>query len=275
MSGRAAGPFVAINCAAIPEALLEAELFGYEKGAFTGATQRKIGKLEVANRGTFFLDEIGEMPLALQGKILRALEERTIDRLGGGASVRVDVRIVAATNRDLRQAVAARQFREDLYFRLSVFPIRVPPLRERLDDLPLLARHIVEREAREIGRRTPVIDASTFDVLGAHAWPGNVRELQNCLERAVILADGDTLLPRHVNLPATPAVAPRDPWEAIDLSGSLQEATDRAVTEIERRKIRNALASTGKDVARAADALKIDYRTLVGKMRNLGMDERR
>jgi DNA-binding NtrC family response regulator len=271
LSPRAAGPFIAVNCAAIPEALLEAELFGYEKGAFTGAAQRKIGKLEAAHRGTFFLDEIGDMPLGLQSKILRALEERAFERLGSTGTVRVDVRIVAATNRNLREAVAARQFREDLYFRLSVFPVRVPALRERLEDLPMLARYIVEREAREIGRRTPVIDASTLDALTAHAWPGNVRELQNCLERAVILADGDTLLPRHLNLPAPFTAAPRDPWTQIDLSGGLEEATARVVAEIERRKIREALDRSEQDAGRAADLLKLDYRTLSAKMRALGM----
>jgi DNA-binding NtrC family response regulator len=270
-SERAVGPFVAVNCAAIPENLLEAELFGYEKGAFTGATQRKVGKLEVAHRGTFFLDEIGEMPLGLQGKILRALEERTFERLGGTATIRVDVRIVAATNRNLRQAVAARQFREDLYFRLSVFPILIPPLRDRLDDVPELARHIVDRVARDLGKRTLTVDPATLDELRSHRWPGNVRELQNCLERAVILADGDTLLPRHVNLPA-PMVAPvRDPWEQIDLSGGLEEATSRAVAEIERLKIRDALNRSSQDPGRAADLLKIDYRTLAAKMRALGI----
>ncbi len=270
-SGRAPGPFVAVNCAAIPEGLLEAELFGYERGAFTGATQRKLGKLEAANRGTFFLDEIGEMPIGLQGKILRAIEERTFDRLGGNSTIRVDVRIVAATNRNLRQAVAARQFREDLYFRLSVFPIRIPPLRDRLEDVPALARHIVGRVARDAGKRTPTVDPSTLDALRSHRWPGNVRELQNTLERAVILADGDTLLPQHLNLPAPMAASARDPWEHIDLSGGLDEATSRVVAEVERRKIRDALSRSGQDPGRAADLLKMDYRTLVAKIRALGI----
>lgn len=274
-SGRAAGPFVAVNCAAIPESLLEAELFGYERGAFTGATQRKIGKLEVAHRGTFFLDEIGEMPLGLQGKILRAIEERTFERLGGNTSIRVDVRIVAATNRNLRQAIAARQFREDLYFRLSVFPVRIPPLRDRLEDLPLLARHIVTRVARDAGKRTPQLDPSTLDALASHRWPGNVRELQNCLERAVILADGDTLLLRHLSLPAPMTPSPRDPWEHIDLSGGLDETTSRVVAEVERRKIRDALTQSGQDLGRAADLLKVDYRSLLAKIRALGITQDR
>jgi DNA-binding NtrC family response regulator len=270
LSGRASGPFVAVNCAAIPETLLEAELFGYERGAFTGATQRKLGKLEVAHRGTFFLDEIGEMPIGLQGKILRAIEERTFDRLGSTGSVKVDVRIVAATNRNLRQAVAARQFREDLYFRLSVFPIRIPPLRDRFEDVPPLARFIVERVAHDVGKRTPSLDETTLDALMSYRWPGNVRELQNCLERAVLLADGDTLLPRHLNLPAPATAIPPDPWASIDLSGSLDEATARVVNEVERRKIREALVRSHQDVGRAADLLKIDYRTLAAKMKALG-----
>lgn len=272
LSERAVGPFIAVNCAAIPETLLEAELFGYERGAFTGATQRKLGKLELAHRGTFFLDEIGEMPIGLQGKILRALEERTFDRLGGTGTVKVDVRIVAATNRNLRQAIAARQFREDLYFRLSVFPIRIPPLRDRLDDLPLLARFVIDRVAHDLGRRTPTLDQTTLDALAAYRWPGNVRELQNCLERAVILADGDTLLPRHLNLPLPASAAVRDPWESIDLSGSLDEATARVTAEVERRKIREALEHTHQDPSRAADLLKIDYRTLTAKIRILRID---
>ena len=198
-SARANGPFVAINCAAIPETLLEAELFGYERGAFTGANTRKIGKFEMAQRGTIFLDEIGEMPMGVQAKMLRAIETKRIERLGGGGSFQVDVRIVAATNRKLRQAVAARQFREDLYFRLSVFPITVPPLRDRKEDIPLLAMHFVDRVCRDVGKRLTVSEAAIAELV-AYPWPGNVRELQNVIERAVILSDGDTLLPRHLSL---------------------------------------------------------------------------
>ena len=189
-SPRSNGPFVAINCAAIPEQLLEAELFGFERGAFTGATQRKIGKFEMAQRGTIFLDEIGEMPLALQAKMLRAIETKRIDRLGGNTPINVDVRIVAATNRRLRQAVAMRQFREDLYFRLSVFPVTVPALRERKEDIPKLAHHFVERVARDVGKKL-TLSAEALAMLVEYPWPGNVRELQNAMERAVILADGD------------------------------------------------------------------------------------
>src|SRR5215203_5541505 len=172
------GPFVAINCAAIPDTLLETELFGYEKGAFTGAANRKIGKFEMAHRGTLFLDEIGEMPLPLQAKILRALEERRFERVGGTSLVQIDVRLVAATNRALKAAIAARRFREDLYFRLSVFPITVPPLRERPGDIPLLARYFVERFCRDMKKRTLSFSQGAIEMLQAYRWPGNVRELQ-------------------------------------------------------------------------------------------------
>ena len=270
LSGRANGPFVAINCAAIPDTLLEAELFGYERGAFTGATQRKLGKFEVANRGTLFLDEIGELPLALQGKILRALEERTFDRLGGTAPVKVDVRLVAATNRQLKQAVAARQFREDLYFRLSVFPITVPPLRERKDDVPILARHFIEKQCRELGKKPMTLAPAALEALRTYRWPGNVRELQNCLERAAILADGDTIYPKHLNLAAEDLSRPESPLAHLDLSGSLSEITVRAVSEIERQAIRQALADANGDVARASDRLQVPYKVLAAKMRTLG-----
>jgi DNA-binding NtrC family response regulator len=201
LSSRRDGPFVAINCAAIPEGLLETELFGHEKGSFTGATGRKLGKFEVANRGTIFLDEIGDLALPLQAKVLRALEERAFERVGGNATIRVDVRVVAATNRDLRAAVAARRFREDLYFRLSVFPITIPPLRERAEDISLLARHFVDRFCREMGKPVMALAESADDALRAYSWPGNVRELQNCIERAAILSDGDRLHAHHLNLP--------------------------------------------------------------------------
>src|ERR671934_2568037 len=193
LSPRADGPFVAINCAAIPETLLETELFGHEKGAFTGAANRKPGKFELAHRGTLFLDEIGDLPLTLQAKILRALEEKRFERVGGTAPLQVDVRVVAATNRNLKAAVAARQYREDLYFRLSVFPITIPPLRERPDDIPTLARYFIERFCRDMNKKPLALTASAIEELKAYTWPGNVRELQNCIERAVILTDTDAI----------------------------------------------------------------------------------
>jgi DNA-binding NtrC family response regulator len=273
LSSRANGPFVAINCAAIPDTLLEAELFGYEKGAFTGATQRKLGKFEVANRGTLFLDEIGELPLQLQGKILRALEERTFERLGATAAIKVDVRVVAATNRVLKNAVAARQFREDLYFRLSVFPITIPPLRERREDIPILARHFIERTCRDLGKPLLTLSEPALDALTSYSWPGNVRELQNCLERAVILADGDTIYPTHLRL--TSELSPSPPEEAppppLDLSGSLADVVNRATEMAERQAIARALQEANGDLARAANRLQVNQKVLTAKMRQYGL----
>ncbi len=269
-SARANGPFVAINCAAIPENLLEAELFGYERGAFTGAAQRKIGKFEMAQRGTIFLDEIGEMPLALQAKMLRAIETKRIERLGGNSSIQVDVRIVAATNRLLRQAVAARQFREDLYFRLSVFPVVVPPLRDRREDIPKLAQHFVDRVARDVGKKM-TLSPETLGVLVNYAWPGNVRELQNAIERAVILADGDHLLPRHLQL-SPPQGNAADPWDQLDWSGTLADVTRRFAVEAEKRKITMALKQSHNDKGRAADMLGINFKTLSAKLREHGLE---
>jgi transcriptional regulator with GAF, ATPase, and Fis domain len=200
LSPRQDGPFIAINCAAIPETLLETELFGHEKGAFTGAAARKPGRFEMAHRGTLFLDEIGDLPLTLQAKILRALEEKQFERVGGTQSLHVDVRVVAATNRNLKARVAERQFREDLYFRLSVFPIQIPPLRERSDDIMTLARHFVDRICRDVNKKTLLLSDAAVEELRNYAWPGNVRELQNCIERAVILTEGDTIQPRHLSL---------------------------------------------------------------------------
>ena len=245
LSPRNDGPFVAINCAAIPDTLLETELFGYEKGAFTGAAARKPGRFELAHRGTLFLDEIGDLPLALQAKILRALEEKQFERVGGTQSLHVDVRVVAATNRQLKQRVAERQFREDLYFRLSVFPIQIPPLRERSDDILILARHFVEKFCRDLNKKALTLAPAAIDELQAYPWPGNVRELQNCIERAVILTEGDAIHARHLSLsfrqaaPTTPVVSP---WESIDLSGTLADALRRVTEEVERRKIMQALA---------------------------------
>jgi DNA-binding NtrC family response regulator len=270
LSGRADAPFVAINCAAIPENLLETELFGYEKGAFTGAAARKPGKFEVAHRGTLFLDEIGDLPLTLQAKILRALEEKRFERVGGTAPVQVDVRLVAATNRGLKAAVAARRFREDLYFRLSVFPITVPPLRERAGDIPLLARHFVERFCRDLTKKPLVLSPEAVEQLQGYYWPGNVRELQNCIERAVILAEAETILPRHLNLSfiaPPPAEEPPSPWEQIDLSGTLVEASRRVLREAEKHKIEQVLREADDNKGRAAELLGITYKMFLSKLK--------
>src|SRR5512134_2796121 len=218
LSTRAKGPFVAINCAAIPENLLENELFGHEKGAFTGATGRKVGKAEMAHRGTLFLDEIGDMPLPLQGKILRLVQERQFERVGGLATLSVDVRVVAATNRDLRALVAEKLFREDLFFRLSVFPVEIPPLRRRRRDILPLAETFLQRFGREMGRKGLRLSDASKRALLDHAWPGNVRELQNCLERAAILVDGFVIEPEHLRLLPESSAGPTL-GDVLDLTG--------------------------------------------------------
>jgi DNA-binding NtrC family response regulator len=274
LSPRADGPFVAINCAAIPDTLLETELFGHEKGAFTGAANRKPGKFELAHRGTLFLDEIGELPLLLQAKILRALEEKRFERVGGTLLIQVDVRVVAATNRNLKAAVAARQYREDLYFRLSVFPITIPPLRERPGDISTLARYFIDRFCRDLNKKALVLSPLAEQELQQYPWPGNVRELQNCIERSVILTEGDTIQPRHLNLsfrsaPAPDLPADGGPWAQIDLSGSLADATRRVVAEVERRKIEQVMKEAGGDIGRAAEILHVSYKALLTKIRDL------
>ncbi|CAN5695710.1 sigma-54 dependent transcriptional regulator [soil metagenome] len=275
LSERATMPFVAINCAAIPETLLETELFGHEKGAFTGAVGRKPGKFEMAHRGTLFLDEIGDLPLSLQAKILRALEERRFERVGGTAPVQVDVRLVAATNRGLRAQVAARRFREDLFFRLSVFPIVVPPLRDRKDDVARLAHYFVDRFCRDMKKRLLALSPEAIVALREYPWPGNVRELQNCIERAVILADGDTLQPRHLNLSSVQQpleIEPPDPWAAFDFDGTLTDVTRRAAAEVERRKIEQVLRGSDQNRGRAAEMLGITYKSLSAKMKEYRLE---
>jgi DNA-binding NtrC family response regulator len=209
LSHRRQAPFVAINCAAIPETLVENELFGHEKGAFTGADGRQVGKFELARGGTLFLDEIGELPLAVQSKFLRALESRTITRIGGGQEIGVDVRVVAATNRDLAAAVAARTFREDLYYRLAVFTLEIPPLRERREDIPALANYFAEKYGREIRRRRVTLSPAALKALQDYDFPGNIRELENCIERACILCEGTTLEPEDLRLPTATSPAGR------------------------------------------------------------------
>ena len=276
LSPRADGPFVAINCAAIPDTLLETELFGHEKGAFTGAAARKPGRFEMAHRGTLFLDEIGDLPLALQAKILRALEEKRFERVGGTQSLHVDVRVVAATNRNLKQRVSERQFREDLFFRLSVFPIQIPPLRERTHDVVILARHFVDRFCRDLNKKPLALAPTALDELQSYSWPGNVRELQNCIERAVILCEGDTIQPRHLNLSFRQPVTAQpvtSPWEQIDLSGTLSDAIRRVTADVERRKIEQALRESAGNKQRAADVLQVSYKTLLQKLKEYGLAE--
>ena len=281
LSPRADGPFVAINCAAIPETLLETELFGHEKGAFTGAANRKPGKFELAHRGTLFLDEIGDLPLLLQAKILRVLEEKRFERVGGTQSLQVDVRVVAATNRNLKAAVAARQYREDLFFRLSVFPIVIPPLRDRPADISTLARYFIDRFCRDLNKKSMVLAPAAEDELRQYAWPGNVRELQNCIERACILTEGDTIHPRHLNLSfrtpmasvaAQHAEEDGGPWSKIDLSGTLADASRRVLAEVERRKIEQALHEAAGNRGRAAEILQVSYKTFIAKLKEYSLD---
>src|SRR5437764_808745 len=269
LSNRRDKPFVAINCAAIPETLIENELFGHERGAFTGAADRRLGKFELASSGTVFLDEIGELPLAVQGKLLRAIEEKSIDRIGGKGSIPVDVRIVAATNKDLRAAVDNGEFRGDLFFRLAVFPIEIPPLRERDDDMVLLARSFAAQLGKELRGREVTLSDASIAALHTHNWPGNVRELENAIERACILADGAQLEPRDLGLINEEV---RDPKAfGFDISGSLSEAAERAVKMIEQQKIADTLASHDGNKTRAAEALGVSYKTLLTKIKDYNL----
>jgi DNA-binding NtrC family response regulator len=269
LSPRREKPFVAINCAAIPETLIENELLGHERGAFTGAGDRRLGKFELAATGTVFLDEIGELPLAVQGKLLRAIEEKSIDRIGGRGPVPVDVRVVAATNKDLRAAVEAGEFRGDLFFRLAVFPIDIPPLRERGDDVVLLARHFAAEIGRDTRGREAMLSEAGVAAVRVHHWPGNVRELENAIERACILADTAELQPRDLGLVAGGPVDPKS--FGFDLSGTLTDATDRAVKMIERQKLAEALAQNDGNKTRAAEALDISYKTLLTKIKEYNL----
>jgi two-component system, NtrC family, response regulator AtoC len=262
-SDRAEGPFVAINCAAIPENLLESELFGHEKGAFTGAIARKVGRFERANRGTLMLDEIGDMSLALQSKILRALQEREIERVGAEDRIPVDVRIVAATNKDLRSAIAEGTFREDLYFRLAVVTLQLPRLHDRGSDVEMLTRHFVARYAAYYGRSLRGISRAAMERLREHQWPGNVRELKNVIERAVLLSHGPVLLPEHLpgdllEQPSSSVVVHSAP-----LAGY---APDLPLAEVERLHIQEVLKRVDGHLGRAAEVLGIHRNTLTRKL---------
>ena len=233
---------------------------------------RKLGKFEVAHGGTLFLDELGDLPVTLQPKILRAVETMSFERIGGTKSLQVDVRLVAVTNHDLRAQVAVGEFREDLFFRLSVFPIQIPPLRERSADVPLLARFFIERFCADLKKLPLALSPAAEDRLTSYSWPGNVRELQNCIERAVVLCDASEIRPQHLDLGSGQVPASRvDPWDAIDLSGSLADASRRVLVEVERRKILQALRKAGNNTGRAADTLRISHRALMVKMQEYGL----
>jgi len=276
LSRRRDKPFVALNCAAIPEGLVENELFGHEKGAYTGAGTRKIGKLEMAQGGTFFLDEIGDLPPAIQAKLLRVLEERCFERVGGTQAIDVDVRVVTATNKNLREAVAQKQFREDLYFRIAAVPIEIPPLRERGDDVQLLAEHFLEGYRREFGKPSLAFSEEARAQLQSYPWPGNVRELQNTIERAAILADSDALDAAVLQLPAAKPTAAQIPAGMLDESfsweGTLEEVSTRATQHVERFLIEGALRECKWNKTRAAEKLGVSYKTLLTKLRALGLE---
>jgi len=267
-SQRREKPFIKLNCVAIPDTLLESELFGHERGSFTGAVACKKGKFELANHGTIFLDEIGDMSLATQAKILRVLQEREFERVGGTETIPVDVRIIAATNKDLHDAVEEGTFREDLFYRLNVFAINLPPLRERRDDVPALVDHFVAAAAPELNPRVTGFAAEAMELLRAYEWPGNVRELENYVQRAVVMADTDPVgpecLPAHVRTfePRIPDVPELQPGASLD--GILEQ--------IERQLIHEALGRTGGVQTRAARLLGITERSLWHRIKKLGID---
>jgi DNA-binding NtrC family response regulator len=267
LSPRSGLPFVAINCAAIPDTLLENELFGHEKGAYTGASSAKAGKFEMADRGTLFLDEIGELSPAVQSKVLRVLQEKSFERVGGTATIKVDVRLIAATNKNLQAAVAEKSFRDDLYFRLSVVPLTIPPLRERPSDIPVLVEHFLARFSREMKRKVPPrMSPGAIAAMREWRWPGNVRELQNCIERALILCEGEEIGPEHLHLVRMdrPKAGP-----VADLSVPLADAREKAARETEALYMREALRQAGDDRGRAARLLGMTPKALAARLRDL------
>ena len=264
-SARAARPFITVNCAAIPQSLISSELFGHEKGAFTGALQRRPGRFEVAEGGTIFLDEVGELPSETQIALLRVLQEREFQRVGGSQNIRMNVRVLAATNRDLQKAIAADAFRQDLFYRLNVFPIQIPPLRERREDIPVLVEYFVERLARKTGKKIRSIEKSAIDLLVYYGWPGNIRELQNVIERAVILCDGDTL-------------SIDETWllQGVPPNHSVEGSLSRKSPSEERELIEKALMESGGRVSGSSGAaarLGIAASTLEYKIRQLKINK--
>lgn len=271
LSLRKDGPFVAINSAAIPRELLESELFGYERGAFTGADARKLGKLELADKGTVFLDEIGDMDLALQAKLLRVLQEQVIERVGGGKPIKIDVRIVAATNKDLEKAVAAKLFREDLFYRLNVFPLTIPALRDRRDDIPSLAQNFLNKFAAEVKKGPISISDEARDLLLKFPWKGNVRELENVIERAVIYADGGVIRAQDLGINE---MSIRDALaENVPIDGPLHAIAEAATRIAESRRIKQVLKQTGGNKTRAAEVLQVSYKTLLTKIKDYQLEE--
>jgi Nif-specific regulatory protein len=304
---RSSKPFIRVNCAAIPETLLESELFGHEKGAFTHAISRRMGRFELAHTGTVFLDEVGEMSSAMQAKLLRVLQEKEFERVGGVDTIKVDVRVVAATNQNLKQAVAEGAFREDLYYRLSVVPLFLPPLRERKQDIPALASRFIHKYNEEFGRSVSGITHEALEHLASYNWPGNIRELENAVERAVLLARGDGLTSADFHLGADPVqvisfglgsqrfadaeAGDADDTDDIDVSGHsldsdsddeecatdilgdvwVQEDGPMSLEELERRYIGQVLEQCGDNRTHAARVLRITRRTLLNKIKKYGL----
>jgi transcriptional regulator with PAS, ATPase and Fis domain len=272
LSPRKDAPFVAINSAAIPRELLESELFGYERGAFTGADARKLGKLELADKGTVFLDEIGDMDLALQAKILRVIQEQVIERVGGNKPIKIDVRIVAATNKDIVKAVEAKLFREDLFYRLNVFPITIPPLRERREDIPPIAGHFLTKYSAEVRKGPLTISDEAMEILMKSPWKGNVRELENVIERAVIYSEGGAVRAQDLGISETSI---RDALaENVPMDGPLQAVAEAAQRIAESRRIRQVLKQTGGNKSRAAEILQVSYKTLLTKIKDYQLEEK-
>jgi DNA-binding NtrC family response regulator len=267
-SGRANRPFLAVNCSALPEGLLESELFGHMKGAFTGAVQNRQGHFERANGGTLFLDEIGDMPVSLQAKLLRVLQEQQFQRLGGSETVRVDVRVIAATNTNLEQAIAQGRFREDLFYRLNVVPIRLPALRERAEDIPALAAHFVEKICRAEGLPMKTLTPPVLSRLSGYRWPGNIRQLQNVIEQAVVTGKGDRqIFPADIEIPEFCRIAtPRETGE-IDTTNGLD--FEQTVGMFERKLIDQVMQQTSGNKTRAAELLRLKRTTLSAKLRTL------
>jgi len=262
-------PFITINCAAIPRELMENELFGSERGAYTGSVARKMGKFEIADGGSIFLDEIGDLDMSLQAKLLRVLQEKTFERLGGTKQITVDVRVIAASNIDLKEAIAKNKFREDLYYRLSVFPITISPLRERRKDVSELANYFIEKYCKDMNKKTKKLSHDAVNLLEKYNWPGNVRELENTIERAIILCTGKTITPEHlaIRLPSAADIRLRE-------GAGLKEVGAYAQGEAEKGLIKRVLTQTNCNKRKAAEILQVDYTTLFEKLKKYGLQKK-
>ncbi len=270
LSPRKDGPFVPINCAAIPRDLLENELFGSEKGAFTSSTARKMGKFEIAEGGTIFLDEIADMDVSLQAKLLRVLQEKKFERLGGTKTIAVNVRVIAASNMDLKKSIEKKEFREDLFYRLSVFPVVIPPLRDRLDDIPALADYFIDKFCKEMNKKKKKLSTESLKIMDKYHWPGNVRELENTIERAIILCESKTIAPDSlaIRLSTIPEIRLRE-------GAGLKEVAAAAQAEAEKSLILRVLSQTRGNKKKCAEILQIDYTTLFEKLKKYGLQTKK